>query len=373
MPRMQQTPSLHTAAGLLGPALAVLLTACGGGAQSATRDAKAADGGAPGEATEAGAAGARDASPSNESDAAQESADASGDRSVGPVTDAAGAASQDAAPNPADATLGAHSSVGCGRPHDQVTVGGVQGFDAFVDSSATTQLRACGASLYVHQVGWGNLPNDQDKKQIAANFAGTGGAVVEMAEATNLASDFGAFGITNIVEININAPTCEVPGVDDSISDWSSWVSMWKAQGVARAQYNDTPNCHFPVDWNTSTWDDSRTRAQAGGGVILDAPPSFYYNVVPQSYRDFVKAEVAWANGAGLHSTWILSPTSNADFMADTQQLVNEVNALPASQRPQEWALENYGQGADLGSETEAGSVANVALWVVRNGSTYQP
>ncbi len=272
-----------------------------------------------------------------------------------------------------------HESVGCSRAHGQVTLGGVAGLESLVDATATTQFRACGGGLYLHQVGWGSLPNDQDKRQIAANFAGTGPVHIEIAEATDLATDFGQYGVTAISEINVNAPTCDVPAVDDTIAVWTGWIGNYRAANVGFlwGQYNDTPNCPTgPLDWNASTWDDSRTRALAGGGVILDTPPSLYEQVLgdTDNYKTFVKDEIAWANAHGLHSTVIVSAVSgNYNFTADTMAMVAEFNALPANQRPQEYACENYGQGASVGRETDAGTVANLALWLVQNASTYVP
>jgi hypothetical protein len=295
--------------------------------------------------------------------------------------EASSTAQPDASADGAPSQPASHSSVGCGRPRGQVTVGGVDGFDAFTDPTATTQLRACGASLYIHQVGWGSLTMQQ-QQQVANNFAGTGGVTLEMAEATDLQTDYFSFGLT-ITEININAPNCSVPSCDDSLPTWMGWVSTWKSQGVVRAQYQDTPDCpptgtgwdtNGYTDWSSPTWDSSRALASAGGGLAVDTPPSFYYQVGPQEYRDYIKAKIAWANAAGLHSTWIISPLSgNYDFVADTQQLIAEINALPPEQQPQEWAVENYGAGTTVGTETEAGSIANVALWVVMNASTYAP
>src|SRR5450755_1350440 len=130
------------------------------------------------------------------------------------------------------------------RVRGEVSVGGVDGFDAFVSASSSALLVAGGASLYIHQVGWGQLASDQDRKQIAANWSSTGGAVVEMAEATDLAASFIDLGIPSILEINVNAPSCSNgPDDDDSIAAWTNWVASYKAHGVVRAQYNDTPNC----------------------------------------------------------------------------------------------------------------------------------
>ena len=53
--------------------------------------------------------------------------------------------------------------------------------------------------------------------------------------------------------------------------------------------------------------------------------------------------------------------------------MVAEFNALPENQRPQEYACENYGAGASVGSENDSGSVANLALWLVNNAITYAP
>jgi hypothetical protein len=107
--------------------------------------------------------------------------------------------------------------------------------------------------------------------------------------------------------------------------------------------------------------------------VILDAPPYFYYNIESDGYRQFVKAEIAWANAQGLHSTWILSPIAQGNFQTDTAQLIAELNQLPEAQRPQEYAVENYGQGELVGSDTDADSVASVALWVLSHALTYTP
>jgi hypothetical protein len=264
------------------------------------------------------------------------------------------------------------TTVGCGRPREQVSVGGVEGFESFVDASHSAQLRACGASLYIHQVGWGGL-SVQQRRQIAANFTGTGGVSLEMAEATDLQTDYFDLGIASIDEILVNAPTCEVPEVDMAVDVWQGWVTQWKAKGIKRAEYNDTPNCHFPVNWDDSKWDASKDRARIGGGVILDSPPYFYYDVGPDDYRAFVRAEIAWANANGLHSSWILSPGGDLDFLTETERLIAEINALPPNERPQQWIVESYGAGGPVGDENVAGSVANVALWVVNNAQVYQP
>ena len=277
-----------------------------------------------------------------------------------------------AAGGAAGATGAGVATVGCGRPREQVSVGGVDGFDSFVDSSHSAQLRACGASLYIHQVGWNGI-TVQERKQIAANFTGTGGVSLEMAEATNLQSEYFDLGVTSIDEVLVNAPTCEVPESDMAVDVWQGWVTKWKALGIKRAEYNDTPNCHFPVSWADSKWDASKERARIGGGVILDSPPFFYYDVGPEDYRTFVRAEIAWANANGLHSSWILSPGGNDDFLTETQKLIAETNALPANERPQQWVVESYGAGGPVGDENVAGSVANVALWVVNNAQVYAP
>ena len=295
-----------------------------------------------------------------------------------PTPTPSGTPAPSSSPTPTPSPI-SHASVGCGRPQGQVTLGGVAGLDSLVDSTATTQFRACGGGLYIHQVGWGSLPSDQDKRQIAANFAGTGPAHIEIAEATDLATDFGQYGITAISEINVNAPTCDVPAVDDTLAVWTGWIAQYRAAhvGFLWGQYNDTPNCPSgPLDWNASTWDDSRARALAGGGVILDTPPSLDEQVLgdTDNYKTFVKDEIAWANAHGLHSTVIVSAVSgNYNFTADTMAMVAEFNALPPEQRPQEYACENYGQGASVGRETDSGSVANLALWLVQNASTYVP
>ena len=94
----------------------------------------------------------------------------------------------------------------------------------------------------------------------------------------------------------------------------------------------NTPNCQTSgFDWGSALWDDSRARAKIGGGVILDVPPYFYYDIETEGYRQFVKAEIAWANTQGLHSTWILSPIAQGNFQTDTEQLIAELNQLPRS------------------------------------------
>ncbi|RYF06282.1 MAG: hypothetical protein EOO40_09310 [Deltaproteobacteria bacterium] len=254
----------------------------------------------------------------------------------------------------------------------------MQGVSALTDAGNTAEFRSCGGSLYIHQVGWGAL-SDQDKRQIAANFAATGPVHVEVAEPTDLNAEFLRFGISAVSVVNVNAPSCDVPAVDDSVSDWTRWAARFKQAnaGVRYSQYNDTPNCpNGALDWRAATWNDSRERALRGGGVVLDAPPSLYERVLGDrfNYRRFVRDQIAWANARGLHSTVIISALAgNYDFVGDTKAMVAEFNALPANERPQEYACENYGAGAPIGSEKDTGSVANLALWLVRNASTYRP
>ncbi len=210
------------------------------------------------------------------------------------------------------ASTDSHASTGCGRPRGQVTLGGVQGVDATANVQNTAQFRACGGSLYIHQVGWASL-NDQQKRQVVTNFAGTGPIHLEMAEPTDLAEEYGKYGISNISVLTVNSPGCGVPPDDDSVSVWTGWVDHYKTtnMGFKVARYNDTPNCPPPgnLDWSAPVWDDSRSRAVVVGGVAIDALPSQFAQVLADhdAYKAFVKAEIASANANGLHSTIVIS------------------------------------------------------------------
>ena len=289
-------------------------------------------------------------------------------------------------PSTTSTTTGSQNlgSVGAGKPQGRITMGGMDGLGDLADPAASAKFRAGGGGLYIHAMGWAQL-SDAQKHAIGTNFKGTGGVDVETSSNDNMKSSYLGNGIDKVSEVNINSPTDTLAGAA-SPAAWAGNVNNWKSEnaGVQDAQYNITPNQPGgpPKPFSDPMWDSIRQRAKQGGGIILDVPPSMYTSVMGNNYRQFIQDEVRWANANGLHSTVILSGLgsdalpSGSDpggFAKSTQAMVAAFNALPPDQRPQQYALENYGAGVGVGTEDQPGTIANVALWCLHNASTYNP
>lgn len=262
-------------------------------------------------------------------------------------------------------------------------MGGLEGLGNLADPNASAKFRAGGGGLYIHAMGWANL-SDAQKNAIGANFRGTGGADVETSANDNLRDNYLSHGIDKVSDVSLNSPTDTVGAGE--LAAWQGDVNNWKGQnvGLNDAAYDLTPNGPGgpPKPFSDPMWDSIRQAAIKGGGVILDVPPTMYTSVMGDNYRQFIQDEVKWANDNGLHSTVILSGMkgdalpSGSDpgaFAKNTHAMVAAFNALPPDQRPQQYALENYGAGVGVGTEDQPGTIANVALWCLNNASTYNP
>jgi hypothetical protein len=270
-----------------------------------------------------------------------------------------------------------------------VAVGGVDGLEVLARPSSTTELRKAGVQFHLHWDGWVALGATEaeraDLQRRIVTLFGVRSVVAELpmvgADASP-ASPVGSLKTAGIVAMRnmmVNAG-----GTPPDADGWAGFINQWKSAGlgVERMAYIETPNDTVaPPDLSfaSSRFDGTRMRAQLGGLLVVDSPPTFYY-WQPESYRRWVRDAVAWANAQGIVSAIIVSPqgdpNSTADseaFAAATRMLVGEFNALPANQRPSMYYVENYGAGAAIGKETDGNSVAGVALWTVRNALTYRP
>ena len=93
-----------------------------------------------------------------------------------------------------------------------------------------------------------------------------------------------------------------------------------------------------------------RAAALYGGGLALDTPPEFVFNLAAgdPAYIPALEALLKWCTANGLRSSMILSPDGGAgvdpNLLANTQKLVAMLQSAGAM--PSQFIVENYSQTA---------------------------
>ena len=115
-----------------------------------------------------------------------------------------------------------------------------------------------------------------------------------------------------------------------------------------------------------------RAAALYGGGIALDTPPEFVFNLAAgdPAYIPALEALLRWCTANGLRSSMILSPDGGAgvdpNLLANTQKLVSMLQAAGAM--PSQFIVENYSQTAatvgDYFSTSSANSLNAVTKWL---------
>ncbi len=266
----------------------------------------------------------------------------------------------------------------------QVALGGLPGFATLSVSANTAQLRATGrASLYSHvqavvgdEAVSGGLANVQ---AIASVFANTGPGVAELDISsdptvyfTNVVNgDFAAGGL-HPTEANVNLTDYTTAGeaAFDAYVDAGRSATAIKSYAPVFSPNDPTFTIGSFAD---PQWNAMRAEALYGGGLALDAPPSFFLNQLQAgAYEQFTIDEIRWGLSQGLRVSLIVSPNGDgASFLSDTQAMVStltEAGALPT-----QWVVENYAATLSpttlnaIGAETTANSATAVALWMAQN------
>lgn len=255
-----------------------------------------------------------------------------------------------------------------------VYVGGVAGFDDLASPANSTLLRATGVvGLYMHADAMAAAYAAGQLPAISAAMSGTGPGEIELG-INNVATGFFA-GWWKLVcldnglhpdRANIDCDFA-APGFMD---EWHAYVDAARAVGLATLAPIFSPNgpgASLDAFATNPGFASIRQAAVYGGALCIDAPPVFFAQR-GQAYQTFTEQELAWATQQGLRTTVILSPYGDdATFLADTQTFVSRLAADHVV--PTEWVVENYtpGDTDGIGSDTDASSMAGVALWVAQN------
>ena len=149
------------------------------------------------------------------------------------------------------------------------------------------------------------------------------------------------------------------------------------ATGVAMVMSPNGPNRDLDDRFESgSYWANVRAIALHGGGIGIDAPPSYFF-AREEAYRRMVAQMVVWAKAHSLRASFIVSPFAqqpdraghsgpsgyDPSFVESTRRLVaylRERNALPT-----EWVVENYavdGTENDVAADGTSNSLNEVAL-----------
>jgi Ca2+-binding RTX toxin-like protein len=280
-------------------------------------------------------------------------------------------------------------------PQDQqVMIGGIQGFAALATPANIAALLATGrASLYLHWAslcdasGWANnvAGAGATAAQIAAieqNFAASSGSIAELdysppgAVASffsgQFAQEFTRLGF-DPTSANVNVEA--VPLNPSGYAGWVGFVNAARGSGMATVAPIYSPNgIANPGHWADAAYATLRQMALYGGAIALDTPPDFFFQQSP-AYQQFAVDEIKWGLANGLRVSVIVSPGSgDPNLLANAQALVaflTNAGALPT-----QWDVENYDVNVPatypntIGAETQANTIANVALWLAQNAPT---
>jgi hypothetical protein len=286
----------------------------------------------------------------------------------------------------------------------QIVLGGLQGFASLDDASNVSQALATGrVGLYMHQsdifnavLSWGipNLPTADQLPGVLQTFAAEGGdAENELGWDAANGQDFEAraYALNQSVGYtadfaNVNVGDGSTAGLAlepfttlDGLAWWDTRVDEARGMGIENVAPIMSPNSMqmVAIPWTSPTWNVLRQEALYGGGITLDSPPSFFYEVGPgwnigNAYQTFTEQETQWGNAEGIRTTWIVSDYgAQSSYLTDAQDLVSRLvqdDAVPA-----QWTIENYAAyvGADyanaVGSETTPNTQAALALWFAQN------
>jgi hypothetical protein len=255
---------------------------------------------------------------------------------------------------------------------NKVYFGGISGLDDVTNPANIAALVATGtAGLYMHEDAMGAAYEAGQLPAIAAAMSGTVGGTIEL----GLVSDgvgFFAGWYAEVITANGFRPTEANVNADFTsptfTRDWTDFVDAAKASGLQTVAPVFSPNVgDLPADG----WDGAITAgALLGGALAIDAPPAFFL-ARGAAYQTFVETEIQWAHQNNLHVNVILSPyQDDATFAADSTQFVSMLSQAGAL--PDDWSVENYSNDAvQVGSDTQANSVAGVALWVADSAPVY--
>lgn len=266
-------------------------------------------------------------------------------------------------------------SKSCSTHESAVYVGGVVGFDSLANPMNSKNFRKiCRTGLYIHGYIWTRTPPGENEAILAA-FADQP-MDVELGMVNTPESWFRDAYRTKFIDAGVRARHSHVNGFNPQHLDlWRRFVKAGQACGLETIAPIFSPNHgqYKTAPFSSSSWDNLRDGAKYGGAITTDSPPQFFWGQ-PSAYRQFIVDELSWANEAGLHSTFIVSPASSGDnFLDDTKRTVEFLHKNGAL--PKAWIVENYDPKANafyanrVGSEDDQETILGVALWLAKHAS----
>lgn len=222
-----------------------------------------------------------------------------------------------------------------------VYAGGVAGVGALADPDSSKTFRALGGGLYLHNNGWADLSEAQ-QKQALTNFSGRPVAIelgfTEGAEAwaERLKSGYLALGIKPCF-IAANAFAGDHK---PTVEQWAKYSKTLRAAGLPAAtlilptfEYaNFGGNIPTLRDNMVSGRKDFQGIIRLAGGIVLDSPPKYAF-AREENYRAWLVDAALWARKQKLTVVWITSPHGpNNAFRQETEAFLNflaQKDALP--------------------------------------------
>lgn len=271
----------------------------------------------------------------------------------------------------------ADASQGVEQPAQSVPAvftGGVAGVSDLADPANSTQYRALGGGLYLHNNGW-HLLSDAERLRVLEVF---GDAPIAIELGFNpidgwpglYENEYLRYGIEpELIAANAfdgnNLPTPE---------QWAQYTEGMRAAGVGEDtrilptfEYaNFGENLATLADNTLSQRDDFQQIVIAAGGMVIDAPPQYFFDR-ELGYREWIVDAIRWCNARGHFCVVIVSPHHAAERFpefVDRFVLYMEENEAVVDA----WVCENYHGDAPedyvntVGNEDEPATTLGVGL-----------
>ena len=292
---------------------------------------------------------------------------------------------------------------GATAPQHAVFIGGTGGnLFSLADPAVARPLQANGRiGLYQHANGIAGLTPDQRRAlwtawdlnehgqgdsvaevgggPSAGFVSASGGVVPAWVNANDLGEDTGQSYTAGTGDVRPGTRYLDYVGPGD-LARVKAAIDFYRSRGAANVAEVMSPNGpDRDVDdrfESAAYWANVRAVALYGGGLGIDAPPSYFF-AREEAYRRMTAEMIVWAKAHGLRVSFIVSPYAlqpdhaghsgpsgyDPAFRQATQRLVaflQERNALPT-----EWVVENYALGGtenDVAADGTGGSLNEVAI-----------
>ena len=250
-----------------------------------------------------------------------------------------------------------------------IAIGGVAGFADLADANGTARLRRqANVRLYIHNTAW-IAASPALRRRVLSVFGSSAPCDIELGEVDDAAGWFAGAWRELYLAYGVRPGRAHV-NVSSLEAAWETYVHVARQAGFRSVSPILTPNLREfrRGAFDAPVWSNKRDAARAGGGITTDSPVTTYFDM-PEAYRKYVAAELAWARSHGLWSAFIVSPGRSGQRFASLLK-AQHADLKRRGCAPDEYIVENYEPNPPssyvnmVGSEAQANSIAGVSLWL---------